>query len=164
MGDTHSYIDEELRAPELTTREKKLRLLFAREYVACGRDEYHAALRVGFDKAFAAAFGDQFMNEGFTLKLIDEVMEEPIGKNEETRMKNRTIRQLMVHAKTANKPANQVGALVQISKILKMELAAGEENNDRLGGVMEVPAMTTPEEWTAMAAPEQAQLKETVRE
>lgn len=168
MGDGNarvSWVDEELRPPELTTQERKLRRCFAEEFVASGENIEHAAMRIGFDYVFARTWGEILYNDGYTLRCIDEVRGRPITEEEQEAIKNRTVRQLVAETqKNIGKGTARVAALDKLSRIFGLTEEPDEVNDKNKGGVMQVPAMTTAEEWMKMAEPEQAQLKADVRE
>lgn len=58
-------------ADTLTKQEKALRQRFVAEYLA-DYDAIDAAIRLGYQEAFAQQYAKQFLTEPYTLKLIKE--------------------------------------------------------------------------------------------
>lgn len=64
-------------SPELSDMEKQLRDNFVREYLTDG-NPYKAAIRVGFQAAFAKDYAAKFMNESYVLQQIESVRQRKV--------------------------------------------------------------------------------------
>lgn len=155
--------------PELTEREKALRDLFVDEYFY-DRDPYAAAIRVGFMQTFARDEAARFMNEVYVRRQIKQREERMLGNNPDTdEFKKKMIEQQLLREANYRGPgsshAARVSALAKLASLYGMDIkSTPEEEENALGGVMVVPAMTSADQWEQSAATQQRKLKETVKD
>lgn len=155
--------------PELTGPEKELRIRFVDEFMY-DRSPVAAAMRVGFGAAFATEFSQRFMGESFVRKLIRE-KEEQLTSNEPGQLdaKRKMVEQALLHEANYRGPGSshsaRVTALTNLAKLYGMEVKeTAPEDENSIGGVMVVGAITDPDTWGASALNQQSKLKETVKD
>ena len=153
--------------PELTEREKELRIKFVDEFFY-DRDPIAAAMRIGFMASFARDFAQQFMSEGFVRRLIKEREQNLlINAPEVIEDKKKRVEQGywdIINSPTSSAPA-KVAALNSLASLYNMNIKTSEEvDESTVGGVMVVPEITTADNWGAKAAEQQAKLKESVKD
>lgn len=155
--------------PELTGPEKELRIRFVDEFMY-DRNSYAAAMRVGFGAAFANDFSKKFMQESFVRKLIREREEQLISNDPgQLDIKRKMIEQCLLQEANYRGPGSshsaRVTALTNLAKLYGMEIKeTAPEDENSVGGVMVVGAITDPDTWGASALEQQSKLKETVKD
>lgn len=123
-------------ADSLTKQERSLRQRFVEEYLA-DYDAVGAAIRLGYQEAFAQQYAKQFLTEPYTLKLIKEREAEFGILTEEDQHRKKIVAGLYREAHSRfNSGAARVAALTQLAKIigieapLKTELKVEAEQQD----------------------------------
>ena len=159
----NELIESEFRETPLTQREMMLRDLFVDEYLI-DYDAEDAALRVGFDRAFAFEFAREFLCEGYTQRKIIEGEQKELQPDATDKLKNRVIKMIIKEANNKyNKSTNRVAAIAQLVKVLRLEPPTQIEGTIK-GGVMIVPEMTNYNDWGKSAEFSQQELQKSVRD
>ena len=108
-------------ADTLTKQEKALRQRFVAEYLA-DYDSVGAAIRLGYQEAFAQQYAKQFLAEPYTLKLIKEREAEFGILTEEDQHRKKIVAGLYREAHSRfNSGSARVAALTQLAKIIGIE-------------------------------------------
>lgn len=108
-------------ADNLTKQERSLRQRFVEEYLA-DYDPVAAAIRLGYQEAFAQQYAKQFLAEPYTLKLIKEKEAEFGILTEEEQHRKRIVAGLYREAyNRSNSGSARVAALTQLAKIIGIE-------------------------------------------
>lgn len=108
-------------ADTLTKQEKALRQRFVAEYLA-DYDAFAAAIRLGYQEAFAQQYAKQFLTEPYTLKLIKEKEAEFGILTEEDQHRKKIVSGLYREAHSRfNSGSARVAALTQLAKIIGIE-------------------------------------------
>ena len=108
-------------ADTLTKQEKALRQRFVAEYLA-DYDAIGAAIRLGYQEAFAQQYAKQFLTEPYTLKLIKEKEAEFGILTEEDQHRKKIVAGLYREAHSRfNSGSARVAALTQLAKIIGIE-------------------------------------------
>jgi len=108
-------------AETLTKQERTLRQRFVEEYLA-DYDAIAAAIRLGYQEAFARQYAKQFLAEPYTLKLIKEKEAEFGILTEEDQHRKRIVAGLYREAyNRSNSGSARVAALTQLAKIIGIE-------------------------------------------
>lgn len=108
-------------ADTLTKQERSLRQRFVEEYLA-DYDAVGAAIRLGYQEAFAQQYAKQFLAEPYTLKLIKEREAEFGILTEEDQHRKKIVAGLYREAHSRfNSGAARVAALTQLAKIIGIE-------------------------------------------
>lgn len=108
-------------ADTLTKQERSLRQRFVEEYLA-DYDAVGAAIRLGYQEAFAQQYAKQFLTEPYTLKLIKEKEAEFGILTEEDQHRKKIVAGLYREAHSRfNSGAARVAALTQLAKIIGIE-------------------------------------------
>lgn len=108
-------------ADTLTKQEKALRQRFVAEYLA-DYDAFGAAIRLGYQEAFAQQYAKQFLTEPYTLKLIKEREAEFGILTEEDQHRKKIVAGLYREAHSRfNSGSARVAALTQLAKIIGIE-------------------------------------------
>lgn len=108
-------------ADTLTKQEKALRQRFVAEYLE-DYDAIGAAIRLGYQEAFAQQYAKQFLTEPYTLKLIKEKEAEFGILTEEDQHRKKIVAGLYREAHSRfNSGAARVAALTQLAKIIGIE-------------------------------------------
>ena len=108
-------------ADTLTKQEKALRQRFVAEYLA-DYDAFAAAIRLGYQEAFAQQYAKQFLTEPYTLKLIKEREAEFGILTEEDQHRKKIVAGLYREAHSRfNSGSARVAALTQLAKIIGIE-------------------------------------------
>lgn len=108
-------------ADTLTKQERVLRQRFVEEYLA-DYDAFAAAIRIGYQEAFAQQYAKQFLTEPYTLKLIKEREAEFGILTEEDQHRKKIVAGLYREAHSRfNSGAARVAALTQLAKIIGIE-------------------------------------------
>lgn len=108
-------------ADTLTKQERSLRQRFVEEYLA-DYDAVGAAIRLGYQEAFAQQYAKQFLTEPYTLKLIKEREAEFGILTEEDQHRKKIVAGLYREAHSRfNSGAARVAALTQLAKIIGIE-------------------------------------------
>ena len=108
-------------ADTLTKQEKALRQRFVAEYLA-DYDSVGAAIRLGYQEAFAQQYAKQFLTEPYTLKLIREKEAEFGILTEEDQHRKKIVSGLYREAHSRfNSGSARVAALTQLAKIIGIE-------------------------------------------
>ena len=108
-------------ADTLTKQERNLRQRFVEEYLA-DYDAFAAAIRIGYQEAFAQQYAKQFLTEPYTLKLIKEKEAEFGILTEEDQHRKKIVAGLYREAHSRfNSGSARVAALTQLAKIIGIE-------------------------------------------
>lgn len=108
-------------ADTLTKQERALRQRFVEEYLA-DYDAFAAAIRLGYQEAFAQQYAKQFLTEPYTLKLIKEKEAEFGILTEEDQHRKKIVAGLYREAHSRfNSGSARVAALTQLAKIMGIE-------------------------------------------
>lgn len=108
-------------AKTLTKQEQKIRQLFVDEYLV-DYDDVGAAIRLGYQEAFAQQYAKQFLSEPYTLKLIKEKEAEFGVLTEEDQHRKKIVSGLYREAYSrANSGSARVAALAQLARIMGIE-------------------------------------------
>lgn len=108
-------------ADTLTKQERSLRQRFVEEYLA-DYDAVGAAIRLGYQEAFAQQYAKQFLTEPYTLKLIKEKEAEFGILTEEDQHRKKIVAGLYREAHSRfNSGSARVAALTQLAKIIGIE-------------------------------------------
>lgn len=108
-------------ADTLTKQEKALRQRFVAEYLA-DYDAIGAAIRLGYQEAFAQQYAKQFLTEPYTLKLIKEKEAEFGILTEDDQHRKKIVAGLYREAHSRfNSGSARVAALTQLAKIIGIE-------------------------------------------
>lgn len=114
-------------ADTLTKQERLLRQRFVAEYL----DDYDAvgaAIRLGYQEAFALQYSKKFLTEPYTLKLIKEKEAEFGILTEEDQHRKKIVSGLYREAYSRfNSGSARVSALTQIAKIIGIEAPVKSE-------------------------------------
>lgn len=108
-------------AETLTKQERTLRQRFVEEYLA-DYDAIAAAIRLGYQEAFAQQYAKQFLSEPYTLRLIKEKEAEFGILTEEDQHRRKIVAGLYREAYNRfNTGSARVAALTQLAKIMGIE-------------------------------------------
>lgn len=119
-------------ADTLTKQEKALRQRFVAEYLA-DYDAFAAAIRLGYQEAFAQQYAKQFLIEPYTLKLIKEKEAEFGILTEEDQHRKKIVSGLYREAHSRfNSGSARVAALTQLAKIIGIEAPVKTEQQVKL--------------------------------
>jgi len=114
-------------ADTLTKQEKALRQRFVAEYLA-DYDSVGAAIRLGYQEAFAQQYAKQFLAEPYTLKLIKEREAEFGILTEEDQHRKKIVAGLYREAHSrVNSGSARVAALTQLAKVIGIEAPVKSE-------------------------------------
>lgn len=161
------FIDPLLAEKPLTEEEYLLRVEFVKAFMRT-RNAYKACIEIGFMDAYAADWAKAFMGEGIVRRLISQAEREE-DTDEAAQERQRKYRAWMEHEATYYGPGSSHGSRVSaIAHLMKMEgMEAPVKTETEVtwkGGVMMVPALTSPDEWGNLAAKSQADLKQSVKD
>ena len=119
-------------ADTLTKQERALRQRFVAEYLA-DYDAIGAAIRLGYQEAFAQQYAKQFLTEPYTLKLIKEKEAEFGILTEEDQHRKKIVAGLYREAHSRfNSGSARVAALTQLAKIIGIEAPVKTEQQVKL--------------------------------
>ena len=119
-------------ADTLTRQEKALRQRFVAEYLA-DYDAFGAAIRLGYQEAFAQQYAKQFLTEPYTRKLIKEKEAEFGILTEEDQHRKKIVAGLYREAHSRfNSGSARVAALTQLAKIIGIEAPVKTEQQVKL--------------------------------
>ena len=119
-------------ADTLTKQEKALRQRFVAEYLA-DYDAIGAAIRLGYQEAFAQQYAKQFLTEPYTLKLVKEKEAEFGILTEEDQHRKKIVAGLYREAHSRfNSGSARVAALTQLAKIIGIEAPVKTEQQVKL--------------------------------
>ena len=119
-------------ADTLTKQEKALRQRFVAEYLA-DYDAIGAAIRLGYQEAFAQQYAKQFLTEPYTLKLIKEKEAEFGILTEEDQHRKKIVAGLYREAYSRfNSGSARVAALTQLARIIGIEAPVKTEQQVKL--------------------------------
>lgn len=114
-------------ADTLTKQERALRQRFVEEYLT-DYDAFAAAIRLGYQEAFAQQYAKQFLTEPYTLKLIKEKEAEFGILTEEDQHRKKIVAGLYREAHSRfNSGSARVAALTQLAKIIGIEAPVKSE-------------------------------------
>ncbi len=156
--------------PELNPREKALRDEFVREFYF-DRNPTAAARRLGFVEGFAEDYAKRFMCEPYVRNKMKEyelnlLKDEPNQLDEKRRMvEQKLLAEANYHGPGSSHSA-RVAALNKLCALYGMDKPAKDEDvpeDVNYGGVMVVPALTSPDEWEQAASSLQSSLKASVK-
>lgn len=168
--DVRATIDLAQMAPDLSPREKELRIKFVDEYYK-DFNAKRACIRIGFEENYAAAYAARFLGEPFVQQQIAARAEKTIGKEEqkvEDEATKRVIRTRLLAESNYHGPgsshAARVSALKQLADLYGME-APKVIKNEHLhrGGVMQVPGIADANAWEEAALVSQEHLVNNAR-
>ena len=156
-------------SPELTPRERQLRDAFVDQYLI-DYDAHAAALRVGFQAAFAPDYAKKFMGETYVrqrLKMMEQT-EPTVGAAIEDKYNNRRIKAKLMEEAFYTGPGSshsaRVSALKALAAIQGLEAPKKTESlNVHKGGVLMVPAIANLDDWEAVAVESQRALQTSAR-
>lgn len=156
------YKTEMSRTADSLSEEAKLRRrLFAAHYIKTTNASSSADF-AGFRSP--GTKGAKLLKEPYVQHLIQELLDEL--DHDAIMTQNEILFQLKMEAmnmEAANQGA-RISALAHIAKIRGMMIDKQETKVTTDGGIMVVPAVSSPDEWSAMAEKAQATLKETVKD
>ena len=119
-------------ADTLTKQERALRQRFVEEYLT-DYDAFAAAIRLGYQEAFAQQYAKQFLTEPYTLKLIKEKEAEFGILTEEDQHRKKIVAGLYREAHSRfNSGSARVAALTQLAKIIGIEAPVKTEQQVKL--------------------------------
>lgn len=161
MGDPMFWKDScaQMVAPDLSPLEKQLLDKFVTEYMH-DYDVVNAAVRCGFQKAFAKDYGTQFINEPYVLQQIKEreralIADEKVQAEDDRLLVLSVLRQ----ATKVGPYASRVAAAAKIATILGLDKHSKESTGTtHRGGVMAVPGIASIDDWEKAAMQSQSQL------
>lgn len=151
--------------PQLSEREKALRDRFVEEYMI-DFDGIKAAIRVGFNKAFAEDYGVKFLHEPYVLRRIEELKHKKLDpEKSEEYDKERIKAALMREAHNPGATASaRVQALTTLAKMHGMMEPKDEPPGEGArGGVLMVPVIAKASAWEEAAVASQQALVDNVR-
>ena len=119
-------------ADTLTKQERALRQRFVEQYLV-DYDAYSAAIRLGYQEAFAQQYAKQFLAEPYTLKLIREKEAEFGILTEDDQHRKKIVAGLYREAHSRfNSGSARVAALTQLAKIIGIEAPVKTEQQVKL--------------------------------
>lgn len=146
----------------LTEAQRALRDWFCQEYLV-DFSPVNAAMRIGYNRAFAIEYATKLMEEPYVQRKIQELqglkldpkIEEEYNKQ---RIKNALMREAFYKGPGASHAA-RVSALAKLGAIYGMEAPKKTENmHTHKGGVMAVPGIASLDSWEQAASGSQANL------
>lgn len=160
-------VDPQFLEQELTEKEVLLRRAFVQEYMK-DRNAYAACLRLGFMAPYAEDWARAFMAEGIVRRLIAKA-EEYDDSAEARDARAKAVEAMLFKEASYYGPGSshgaRVSALSNLAKIYGIEAPTKNEAEVTYkGGVMMVPALTSPDEWGKLAQQSQADLKDSVKD
>jgi hypothetical protein len=161
------HIDHLLAERQLTEEEYLLRVEFVKAFMRT-RNAFRACIEIGFMEAYALDWAKVFMNEGAVRRLISKFeMEE--DSEEAAIERQRKYRAWLEQEATYYGPGcshgSRVTAIAHLMKMEGMEAPVKTETEVlHKGGVMLVPALTSPDVWEKSASVSQNELKQTVKD
>jgi hypothetical protein len=150
-------------APELSERERQLRNLFVDEYLV-DEDKIEAAIRCGFQAAFAEDYALKFLREPYVQGRIKQLKyqryQNAKSKDEFDRIR---VREWLISEARCkfNTGSARVAALAKLANILDMDAPIKTHNINQTtlkAGVMVVPAIASLDSWEAAAVESQTKL------
>lgn len=119
-------------ADTLTKQERDFRERFVEQYLV-DYDAYSAAIRLGYQEAFARQYAKQFMAEPYTLNRIAEREAEMGILTEEDQHRKKIVAGLYREAyNRSNSGSARVAALAQLAKIIGIEAPAKTQQEVRV--------------------------------
>ena len=119
-------------ADTLTKQERALRQGFVEQYLV-DYDAIGAAIRLGYQEAFAQQYAKQFLAEPYTLRLIKEKEAEFGILTEEDQHRKKIVAGLYREAHSRfNSGSARVAALTQLAKIIGIEAPVKTEQQVKL--------------------------------
>lgn len=153
-GEEHSLAMQ----PDLSPLEKQLRDKFVEEYLF-DRDPVAAAIRCGFNPAYARQYSGQFLQETYTLTRLKERQIVTHDEKEQAKRDKEATMTALREALQVGPYASRVQAARAMATIHGMEAPAkSEQTITHRGGVMAVPALANLAEWERAAMQSQEQL------
>lgn len=147
-------------SPELTDAEKKLRDVFVNEFQVDG-NAFKAAIRTGFQAAFAKDYAAKFMAETYVLQRIEAVRQLKLDEHKSEAFDKNIVRDVLrkiAQDESANHSA-RVAAAAKMAAILGMDKPVEVKNeHTHKGGVLMVPAIANLDDWQEVAMKSQAKL------
>lgn len=142
-------------------RQKALRDLFVSEYLV-DYDQIASALRCGFGIEMAREYGVRFMQEPYVQRRIKELQYVKYDESADTdfnqaRIKARLLHEAHYYGPGATQSA-RVAALSTLAKMYGMEKPKTPAGAASVGGVMQVPGISSIDDWEAAAVDSQTQL------
>lgn len=150
-----------LTADKLSDEAKIRRRLFAAHYIKTTNATSSADF-AGFKSPGTKGF--RLLNEPYVQNLLRELLAD---LDQDAIMTQNEVLFEMKREALSIEHGNQgarISALAHIAKIRGMMIDRQETKVSTDGGIMVVPAITSPDEWTKAAAASQAALKESVRD
>lgn len=154
--------------PELSEREKALRDMFVNELLVDESRPVEAAMRCGFQAAFAKDYAQRFLNESYVqqrLEAVRHLKADPKTADEYDLADVRSsLRREMKNQ--FGTPAARVAAAVKLQEMIERDRErreAEKPNNGLRGGVLLVPMIASIDNWEEVAMRSQAKLVSDVR-
>jgi len=168
ISDIAELIPKEYRSNDLTETEKLIRRAFVHEYLR-DYNATNAALRCGYDIAFAAEVAEGFLRETYTQRIKLNKEEESPTVERQVEICNVSFNRLFGEAGAAyNNAQVRVAATGNLLKMLGADSPTGKPSvldDEVQGGVMVVPEMPgDSKQWETKSHQSQKKLKEEVRE
>lgn len=161
------FIDPLLAQKELSEQEVLLRKEFAKLFCKT-HNAYTACIRLGFEQPYVADWARVLMDDCVVRQFIEEeqrYLATEAGLKEQQEEVIIKLRELGDYNGPGASHGARVTAWTNVGKFLGMEPASKAETEVTYkGGVMVVPALTSPDEWGEGAAKSQASLKQTVKD
>lgn len=164
-NDNFEYILSDIeKDKELSPVEKKLRDRFVEEYFV-DYNATSAAIRVGYNKAYAEIYGQQFLCESYVrLRIAKRQAEQAAEPKQEAETDKRRIREMLLREANYHGPggssAARVSALSKLMSLYGMDAPIKSEKTvTHKGGVMKVPGISSVEEWEKEATSSQENLR-----
>jgi hypothetical protein len=160
------YIDPLFAQQELSEKEVLLRKEFARLFCK-SHNAYVTCIRLGFAQPYAADWASAFMDDCVVRHFIEEEqrrLTSEDGLKESRQEVLIKLRELGDFCGEGSSHAARVNAWTNVGKFLGMTPTKTETEVTYKGGVMMVPALTSPDEWGQAAEKSQVSLKEAVKD
>lgn len=153
----------------LTEREAEVRRQFAVEYVK-DHNATAAAIRCGFNPAFAQEYATRFLGEAFVRQYIqwletkqDDLPEDELRKHRQKRIEQALLRDMDSFESSGSHSA-RVSAAGKLMSLWGLEAAKKVDANvNHTGSVMVVPGIAKLEDWEAEALQSQGRLIDAVQ-
>ena len=159
--DSPQYTEAERPTCTLTEYEKDTRRRFVKEYLK-DYDAFKACIRINYSAPFASDFSKRFMQEPFVLNLISqaECGADETGEIDEEQQKRKILSALWREANSSYSPAAaRVAALAKLTSIFGMDAPSKSHITTEGGGTFVVPGIMNENQWTEVAAKQQAELQ-----
>jgi hypothetical protein len=151
--------------PPLSPQEKALRDEFVGYYLE-DLDYYKAALRVGFNKAYAMQYAQQFEQESYVQQqIMIRSRQAPLNAREQEQIDKAAVMNTLRLLINNGPYAVRATAAAKMASILGMDAPVKSQADiTHRGGVMAVPAIASMDEWEKTAQATQERLVSETRE